>query len=410
MRGPMLLLMPALLLAQRPPASPADAFNRELKRNRFGTWLVLEDEGAAWGGTMRSALDEEPMVLLNLPLKVVAGGKKVEVLAAILRERFGWSKGARWALVDASGRVRAEGAEAPTGTVLGRAVDQAGLSSRAQELEAFLRQNPDRLDARVALVQVHLAVADRRTQKALGPTEPKPEETPGLTPVKPLAPETDLAIWAAAAHQLDVILRETGGSSVGGVQGFMLNNWIKRSTAEHSPSMVAVLKRHRGALEETLRRQPENSDAWQFWVVASQKCGGWPLQPLLATIAPMPGTSAAQWPPWSILEEYVKDAKSRGEWAMIREVLEPRWADFREVLLDGRRNLGGEAFPWDWILGPLVEAQVSQGDTAAADQMLSEAAEVISWPGLPAKARDLATRLKRPDLAARWGALTPKGR
>jgi hypothetical protein len=410
----MLLLMPALLLAQRPPASPADAFNRELKRNRFGTWLVLEDEGAAWGGTMRSALDEEPMVLLNLPLKVVAGGRKADALAATLRERFGWSKGARWALVDANGRVRAEGAEAPTPSALGRAADQAGLSSRAQELEAFLRQNPDRLDARAALIQIHLAVANRRTRKALGVTEAKPEvkpgETPGPTPVKPLAPEADLAIWAAAAHQLDLILRETGGSYLGGAQGFMLSMWIRRSAAEHSLSMVAVLNRHRGALEETLRRQPENSEVWQLWIVASQKCGGWPLQPLLATIAPMPGTSAGQWPPWSILEEYLKDAKSRGEWATIREVLEPRWAEFRDSMLDGRGNMGSEAFPWDWILGPLVEAQVSQGDIGAADQVLSEAAEVISWPGLPAKARDLAMRLKRPDLAARWGALTPKGR
>ena len=410
MRSLSLLLLPAVLVAQRPPASPADAFNRELKRNRFGTWLVLEDEGAAWGGAMRSILDEEPMVLLNLPLKVVAGGKKADVLAATLRERFGWSKGARWALVDANGRVRAEGAEAPTSVALGRAVDQAGLFSRAQELEAFLRQNPDRLDARGALIQVHLAVANRRTRKALGATEAKPGETPGPTPVKPLAPEVDLAIWATAAHQLDVILRETGGSYLGGAQGFMLSMWIRRSAAEHSPSMVAVLNRHRGALEETLRRQPENSEVWQLWIVASQKCGGWPLQPLLATIAPLPGTSTGQWPPWSILEEYLKDAKSRGEWATIREVLEPRWAEFRGSVLDGRGNMGGDAFPWDWILGPLVEAQVSQGDIGAADQVLSEAAEVINWPGLPAKARDLATRLKRPDLAARWGALTPKGR
>lgn len=410
MRGPMLLLMPALLLAQRPPASPVDAFNRELKRNRFGTWLVLEDEGAAWGGAMRSALDEEPMVLLNLPLKVVAGGRKADVLAATLRERFGWSKGARWALVDAKGRVLTEGAEAPTGPALGRAVDQAGLSSRAQELETFLRQNPDRLDARAALVQVHLAVAGRRMRKALGSSEAKPEAVPGPTPVKPLPPEADLAIWAAPAHQLDVILRETGGSFLGGAQGFLLCDGIRRSAAEHSPSMVAVLSRHRGALEETLRRQPENSEVWQFWIVASQKCGGWPLQSLLATIAPMPGTSAGQWPPWSILEAYLKDAKSRGEWTAIREVLEPRWADFRDAMLDARGNLGGDAFPWNWIIGPLVEAQVSQGDTGAADQVLSEAAEVLSWPGLPANARDLATRLKRPDLAARWGALTPKGR
>ncbi|BDU68895.1 hypothetical protein GETHOR_09960 [Geothrix oryzae] len=412
MRGPMLLLLltPAVLLAQRPQVAPAEAFDRELKRNRFGTWLVLEDEGAAWGGVMRSALDEEPMVLLNLPLKVVAGGKKADALAATLRDRFGWSRGAHWALVDGKGRVQAEGAEVPTGAALGRAVDQAGLPSRTQELEAFLRQSPDRLDARAALIQVHLAVASRRTWKALGSAEPKPAEASGPVPVKPLGPEADLAIWGAAAHQLDALLRETDGAPLGGAQGFVFSNGIRRSAAEHSPSVVAVLNRHRGALEEKLRRQPEDSEAWQLWTVASQKCGGWPLQPLLATMTPLPGASAGQWPPWSVLEEYLKDAKSRGEWATIREVLEPRWAELREALLDDRRSAGGDAFPWNWILGPLVEAQIAQGDTGAADQVLNEAAEVISWPGLPAKARDLATRLNRPDLATRWGALTPKSR
>jgi hypothetical protein len=406
----LLLLTPAVLMAQRSQASPAETFNRELKRNRFGTWLVLEDEGAAWGGAMRSALDEEPMVLLNLPLKVVAGGKKADALAATLRDRFGWSKGARWALVDGKGRVQAEGAEAPTSTALGRAVDQAGLPSRTQELEAFLRQSPDRLDARAALIQVQLTVASRRTWKALGTPEAKPVEASDPAPVKPLGPEADLAIWGAVAYQLDTILRETGGAPLGGAQGFVFSNGIRRSAAEHSPSVVAVLNRHRGALEEKLRRQPEDSETWQLWTVASQKCGGWPLQPLLATMSPLPGASAGQWPPWSVLEEYLKDAKSRGEWAMIRQVLEPRWAELREALLDDRRSAGGDAFPWNWILGPLVEAQVAQGDTGAADQVLNEAAEVISWPGLPAKARDLALRLNRPDLATRWGALTPKSR
>lgn len=410
MRGLSLLLLPAVLMAQRPPASPSDAFDRELKRNRLGTWLVLEDEGAAWGAAMRAALDEEPMVLLNLPLKVVAGGKKAEALAPVLRDRFGWPKGARWALLDGKGRVIAEGAQTPTPAVLGRATDQGGLSSRIQELETFLRLNPERLDARAALLREHLTVASRRTRKALGLTEAKPGETPGPVPVKLLTPEADLLIWAAAAHQLDALLRETGGSSMGGVQGFMLNNGVRRSSAEQSPSMVAVLNRHRAALEETLRRQPEHPEAWQLWIVASQKCGGWPLQPLLAAMVPLPGTSAGQWPPWSVLEEYLKDAKSRGEWADIREVLEPRWADFRDAQLDGRRNRGADAFPWNWILGPLVEAQVSQGDAGAADQTLTEAAEVLSWPGLPARARDLAMRLKRPDLAARWGALVVKGR
>ncbi|WP_243384708.1 hypothetical protein [Geothrix alkalitolerans] len=408
MRGLTMLLLPALLLAQRPPASPAGAFDRELKRNRFGTWLVLEDEGAAWGAAMRSALDEEPMILLNLPLKVVAGGKKADALAPVLRERFGWPKGAHWALVDAKGRVKAEGAGIPMPGALGRAVEQAGISSRAQELEAFLRHNPDRQDARAALVQDYLAVATRRTKKALNLSGSKPAPSEPV-PVKPLDPEVDLKIWAAVAQQLDTVLREVGGAPDGS-HGFLLGHQIRRSAAEHSPSMIAVLERHKATLEETLRRSPENFATWQLWIAASQKCGGWPLQPLLATIPALPGTPPGSWPPQGIFEAYLKDAKSRSDWTTIREVLEPRWNDLRDAALDGQMHLGNNAISWDWNLGPLLEAQVSQGDIGAADQVLNEAAEVMGWPGLPGKARDLATRLNRPDLATRWGALAVKGR
>lgn len=420
LRPATLSLLPALLLAQRPPTAPADAFDRELKRNRFGTWLVLEDEGAAWGAAMRAALDEEPMVGLNLPLKVVSGGKRADALALVLRERFGWSKGAHWALVDGKGQLRAEGAEAPASAALGRAVEQAGFASRIQELEAFLRLNPERLDARAVLIREHLAVAGRKTRKALGLANPVPGGAvpPGApassTPVpppppKPLDPELDLKVWAAAAQHLDILLRESRGL-LPGILGFMVNLDLRRSPAEHSPAMVAVLGRHRVDLEEVLRRQPEAAESWQLWVTASQKCGGWPLPPLLASLSPLPGTGRGDWPPAPALEEFIRDEKSKGGWTAIREVLEPRWASLRDDLVDGRRAYASNGTLWDGVVAPLLEAQVAQGDTTAAEQVLGEMADAAPWPGLPASARNLATRLKRPDLAARWGALTPKGR
>lgn len=408
MRGFSLLLLPALLTAQRPPASPAAAFDRELKRNRFGTWLVLEDEGAAWGAGLRAALDEEPVVLLNLPLKVVAGGKKPDALAAVLRERYGWSKGAHWALVDARGQALAEGAAAPTAAGVVRAVEQAGLGSRSQELEAFLRQHPDRVDARFALVRESLQVAARRTRKALPPEPPGSDPAQPKAPPRPLDPEQDLKIWAGAAQHLDALLRETAG--LPGISNFMLSRDFQRSLLEHSPTMTALLARHRGTQEAALQRNPDDDGAWMLWAAASKVCGGWPLQPLLAGMQPLPGTPPGSWPPEAALRLYLEDAKARSDWTAIREVLEPKWGALRDRLLDGLLEFGNNRGLWDWILGPLLEAQVAQGDVGAADALLSEAAEASPWPGLPGKARELATRLNRPDLAARWGALSVKGR
>lgn len=410
MRGLMLMLLPIVLLAQRPPASPGAAFERELKKNRFGTWLVLEDEASAWGTAMRAALDEEPMVLLNLPLKVVAGGMKPQALAPLLRERFGWAKGAHWALVDARGAVRMEGSSAPTVATLARAAEQGGMGSRIQELEAFLRQHPDRTDARFAVVRESLQVATRRTRKALPPEASPQEATPPKEPIplRLLGPELDLKIWAGTAQHLDLLLREAG--SLPGMMDYLLGIGLRRSLMERSPLMIALLTKHRAAIEEALQRNPDDDGTWLLWVHASRKCGGWPLRPLLATLEPLPGTPPGFWPPEAVLKFYLEDAKAMGDWVAIRSSLEPRWAAVRDSILDGDVEYGNTSQFWDALFQPLLEAFLVQGDVGAADQLLSEASSVAPWPGLPAKAKELATRLNRPDLAARWGALGAAGK
>ena len=406
MRGLMLLLLPAVLMAQPSPASPAAAFDRELKRNRFGTWLVLEDESSTWGAAMRAALDEEPVVLLNLPLKVLAGGEKPDILAPLVRERFGWAKGAHWALVGTRGEVRVEGSSAPTVAALARAIEQGGMGSRIQELEVFLRQHSDRLDARFALVRESLQVATRRTRRALPPeTAPKDPAQP-LAPPRPLEPELDLKIWAGAAQHLDLLLRDA--EALPGISTYLLSVGLRRSLVEHSPLMVALLTKHRAPMEEALQQNPDDDGTWMLWVTASRKCGGWPLQPLLATLEPLPGTPPGFWPPEAVLRFFLEDAKARGDWVAIREVLEPKWTSVQDRILDGVMEFGNNSMLWDWIVGPLMEAQLAQGDGGAADQVLSEANDAAPWPGLPAKAKELATRLNHPDLAARWGALGVK--
>lgn len=403
MRSPLLMLMPAILMAQRSALPPREAFERELKKNRLGTWLVLEDEGAAWGAFLRSALeDDDALMALNLPSRVVLGGKQPDPLAPILRERYNWAKGAHWALVDSKGTLLVEGASQPTAKGLVSAAEQAGVRSRAQELEAFLRQNPDHLEAQGALLKEWVAVANRRTLKALGPVQEKPAAGPREAPEPPrqLEPESDLRIWAPVVQRLDQLFRgpwrETGIDPAAAVA---------MASAEHSPSLVALLTRYRADMEEALRRRPNASELWFLWLSASRQCGGWPLAPLLQSMQPLPGTTPGEWPPILVLSEFVKDARAKKNWPAIREVLEARW-DFM------KSGEGGWIGPglWNMVISPLLEALVSLGDVGAADQVLGEFAAREAWEGLPGQARNLATRLNRPDLAARWGAVTPKAR
>ena len=401
MRRLFLMLIPAVLMAQRSALPPLEAFDRELKRNRLGTWLVLEDDGAAWGATLRTALEDDALVMLNLPVRVVSGGKKPDVIAATLRERYSWARGAHWALLDAKGQVLVERAAQPTVAGLQSAVEQSGVKSRTQELEAFLKQNPDHLEAQCALIRELAVIASRRTLKALGPPPIKPADAPEVVePPKQLEPEVDQQLWSHVVERLDQLFkghwREAGLEPYGA---------ISASAVEHSPSMVALLTRYRGDMEEALRHRPNAVETWFIWLVASRKCGGWPLGPLLQSLQPLPGTSPGEWPPLAALNAATKDLKDRKDWLGIREILEPRWAEMKAA---ENRQAGG--LLWNWVLSPLLEALVSLGDVSAADQLLNEALSFEGGAGLPGQARDLATRLNRPDLAARWGALTSKGR
>jgi len=406
MRSPLLMLLPAILMAQRSALPPQEAFDRELKRNRLGTWLVLEDDDAAWGAALRAALEDEALVTLNLPSKVVTGGKKADALAQILRDRYSWAKGAHWALVDAKGSLLVEGTSQPTTKELKAAAERAGITSRSQELEAFLRQNPDHLEAQGALLKELVAVANRRTAQALGkPLEKareKPEAGTSGTPEPPrqLDPEADLRIWAPVLQRLDQLFK--GPWREAGIDPAIA---ISLSSAEHSPALVALLTRHRWDMEEALRHRPNGPEYWFLWLASSRKCGGWPLAPLLHSIQPLPGSGSGEWPPTMVLGEFVKDAKARKDWPAIRELLEARWEAMKA---DGFDWTGPGS--WNLVLAPLVEALVTLGDVGAADLLLGEVAATSGWSGLPGQARDLANRLKRPDLAARWGALTPKGR
>jgi hypothetical protein len=401
MRGLLLMLIPAVLMAQRPALPTGEAFDRELKGNRLGTWLVLEDEGAAWGAMALTALDEDILMTLNLPLRVVAGGKQADALAASLRERFSWIKGAHWALVDAKGRILVEGSSPPTTSGFTAAAEQAGVRSRAQELEAFLRQNPDHLEAQMALLLERVTVANRRTRKIFGnpPSSPSTSQPDSPEPTRMLDPESDLKIWSAVVQQLDRLFQGAWREA-----GYQAGLAISISAAERSPSMIAVLTRHRGDIEEALRQRPNAVDPWLVWLGASKKCG-WPLSPLLQSLQPLPGTMPGEWPPMMALTTFIKDAKARRDWIAIREVLEARW----EHLKTSTDSLNGEGW-WDLLLSPLLESLISLWEVGAADLLMNEAVATEGSSELPGKARDLATRLKRPDLATRWGALLPKGR
>jgi len=406
MRRPLaalLLALPATLVAQGLRTSnPAEAFERQLKQNRLGMWLVLEDEAATWGTGARAVLQDDNLVALNLPLLLV-GGKKPDAMSTYLRERYGWVRGGHWALLDAAGQVQAEGATQPTAAMLGAAAERAGLKTRAQELVEFLARNSDHLEAQVALLREWHLIACRRTKRALRPVPEKPVAAAEPDPpeeLRLLGMEQDLKIWSETARLLDHLLQgdwiEVAGELPLALAG---------DEAAQSPTLRDLWTHHLPQVESALRRQPNSWDLWRVWILGADVAGGRPLAPLLASLEPLPGTAPEDWPPAAVLEAFVRDAKKRGDWRAIREAMEPRWEEWRRDARRAAMGPGPGERIWARVLQPLLEALISLGDAGTADQVVVQAIDSLKWEGVATLARDLAQRLNRGDLALRWGGL-----
>ena len=414
MRAPHLLLMPALLLAQRAPGDLAGPFEQALRNNRIGTLLVLQDDGQAWAAPARQALQQEALLDLNLPV-YQASGRRNDPLSTYLRDRYGWAQGARWALVDPTGRVLVESAKPPTPATVKAAVEQAGLKSRAQELEEFLRRTGDHLEARTALLREYLANACRRTRMALTPptparpaAPPPPAGAPSVAPATSpqlLPADTDRLIWGQTAEAFGRLIEGPWMEALADLP------WaLTGPEAAHSPLMRELWSRFLPVLEDALKRQPTATWLWRVWAIGSDLTGGRPLVPLLASLEPLPGTAPEDWPPAAVLEPFIRDARKRGDWRTLKEVLEPRWEEWRRSPRRQGPGPGGPEAVWNRLLQPLLEACLALGESVLAEGLVAQAAEVLPAFGVPARAAGIATRMNRPDLALRWGGPPPPPR
>jgi hypothetical protein len=187
---------------------------------------------------------------------------------------------------------------------------------------------------------------------------------------------------------------------------------MRYPTGQHSPLMRDASRRCLPLVESALREHPGHHQAWTLWTQLAENAGGRPLRPLLESITPLPGD--VDFVPDSVLAGYIRQARSRGDWADLLDLLGPRWEKKKEetyqvisVGEDGKRveadTLKGT---WDSLLEPLVEAHLRQGGAFEADRIVRESMAWMPSKGLPTWASALALRCGQPSWAAQWAALS----
>ena len=324
----------------------------------------------------------------------------------------------QWFLADArTDALLARGASLPQAAAFAQTLEAAGFRDRAKELQAYLKRNPDSLEAHDQLLRVlrsrgeeaALRVMDiqaetprQRLERGALTSGFEPPPAPDLSMAKPLGPLQDLEAWSAFTQELD-------SDFSSGRWREMDMAWLKeaRRIDGASPTLQGLYLRWMPTVEAALREDPSSEPLWSLWAWMNLAAGGRRLRPLLASIQPSPLTPRSQWPPALAAHLLLASAKTAEEWSALKEHYEAAWEDGSHPLLDGPAEK--TTFPWetDWsdCLGPLVECCLRAGAPQRADALVRAAFLNTHWSALPSKASELAARCGDKALAARWAAL-----
>jgi hypothetical protein len=389
------------------------------------TLYILDAKGSrALADGFASLLQQDELRSLQVPLRVytLGSGSERPVLATYRLE----SK-AQWLLVGRRGAVLSRGETLPLAGNFARDLHSAGFRDRVKELRAFLKEDPQSLDAREQLIAALRQRAERTAQRYLGIQVPSMRErlergdlagfqreqadpTPlDLSQAKPLEPVQDLDAWGAFAQEMDGVFRN-------GQWREMTFSWLAdgRAMDASSPTLRVIYQRWQPTVEAALRRQPESEPFWDLWLWMNQVQSSSRLSALLASLHPTPLTPKDQWPPDRVALALRRGAHTLEDWRALKELFLARWDQVPHTL---RETSGGEQTPgretssplfeqdWTLSLEPLLESCLRAGDTSQADSLFMEALGTSGWRALPNKAAALARRCGQSQMAARWAAL-----
>ncbi|HZU53250.1 MAG TPA: hypothetical protein VFF77_05115, partial [Holophagaceae bacterium] len=215
--------------------------------------------------------------------------------------RLGWGPGAHWLLLAPSGEVIANGVQAPDAQVLLDAMRGTGWIPRSQQLETFIRENPEEGGARWERVYQDLEGLQMRLHAWNLGTKP------GREPLN-LPPEALLAL-----DRLKEDLRRF--MAIPGWQDHAHLMVIMTGLRVLPPSLLSNLDETligiRAGLESRLQNRPSASQLWFSWSWLPDPRGTANALALLDGLAPVPG---APWPPMRAVGPLMQAFMDREDW------------------------------------------------------------------------------------------------
>jgi len=395
-------------------------FREDLRNAQRGIFILLEDDNNPLQPEFRKLMQEEGLAELRLNIRTVRDGGRQTELVGYLKERYSWDSGPRWAFITPDERCLAQGVAPPNAQVLADQLAQAGVESPVRRLRAFVRQYPENLDGKLALLRTLRSIAEERTRGVLE-VEPRGRPEGGLSlrlfeqaemlasKEKPvlLSAEDDLRVWARWADEFDRLM-----ASGQWLESDFSFNWNDDFLDAHSPIVQGIYRKHIRQVEDALRRWPGSERIWGIWLHMSLVLGDRSARTFVNTLAPMPDTIPGTWPPYEAKLVLIQEARRDGNWREVRDLLWDSWTQVSQVLPTPQRRFpgGGERMfvsrmlesQWQQLMDPLIESLLMTGDIAGANSIVSQIKETTGWEDVSDLAAAIAIRCQMPQVAARW--------
>ncbi len=332
-----------------------------------------------------------------------------------LRLREGWKEGeGRWVLLAPDGRLVGSGTTAPTVQEVVKAFREAGLRTRAEVLQAFLKDHPDHAEARCALLGERLSSAHRRllVRNMTLNTRYLDAKDPRSTQPASEAEETEKeALLAPSLELLDDLLQQ-------GLWKENLSAFAEALRGRYGTSSNhGALRRRFDTLlpevETLLERAPSNYAAWNLWNQLIQGTSSRRAKALLERLKPPPQGRPEEWPPATIRSAYLEECRQSQDWKEMESFARHFWerelkaSEERVLRLSGSGSPSDQAYarPSWFVAQPLLEALLFQGRTAEAEALLMGFLKSGGDAYAAAAASSLARRAGLKDLAEKWQAL-----
>ena len=376
-------------------------------------WIIDAKSGHALSDGFAALLRAPELKAYQVPVKAAAlDGAGRDALV-----RHGLPASPQWFLADArTDAVLARGAGLPKAEAFAQTLEQAGFRDRAKEMQAFLKRDPDSLEARDQLLRVLRARGEAAAMGFMGVEIESPRQRlekndleaaiappprPELGAAKPLDAVQDLQAWGAFTQELDADFRT-------GRWREMDMAWLgeARRLDAASPTLQGLYLRWMPTVEDALRQDPTSDPLWCLWAWMSDAASGRRLGPLLASLRPSPLVPRSEWPPQPALRMLLAAARTPEDWAALRTHYEALWEDEARFLWTQQSKVDlALIMDWSDCLGPLLECRLRTGASQQADALVRDAFASTHWPSLPAKASAIAARCGDKALAARWAAM-----